>query len=74
MSTIPAHKIALVQLADAPHAEMDKVELSRHFRCLPGEGDFPMVAFTRTNAAARLAAQAREYERIRTLVPDFEER
>ena len=43
--SIPGDKIALVQLADAPWLEMDVVSWSRHFRCFPGQGDFPLTAF-----------------------------
>jgi 4-hydroxyphenylpyruvate dioxygenase len=41
---IPAEKIALVQTADAPGIEMDLLLLSRHHRCLPGQGDLPVAA------------------------------
>ncbi len=43
--SIPGDKIALVQLADAPWLEMDVISWSRHFRCLPGQGDFPLTGF-----------------------------
>src|SRR5687767_14685710 len=33
--SIPADKIALVQLADAPWLDMDVMSWSRHFRCFP---------------------------------------
>jgi hypothetical protein len=36
---IPADRIFLVQLADAPAIEMDLLQWSRHFRNMPGEGD-----------------------------------
>ncbi len=42
---IPANKIALVQLADAPSLQMDVLNFSRHFRCFPGQGDMPIVEF-----------------------------
>jgi 4-hydroxyphenylpyruvate dioxygenase len=42
---IPADKIVLVQLADAPWLEMDVISWSRHFRCFPGQGDFPLTEF-----------------------------
>jgi 4-hydroxyphenylpyruvate dioxygenase len=38
-------KIFLLQLADAPALEMDLLSWSRHFRNLPGQGDFPLVAY-----------------------------
>jgi 4-hydroxyphenylpyruvate dioxygenase len=43
--SIPRDKIALVQLADAPWLDMDVISWSRHFRCLPGQGDFPLLDF-----------------------------
>lgn len=45
MSAIPGNRIFLVQLADAPWLEMDVLSWSRHFRCFPGQGDFPLVDF-----------------------------
>jgi 4-hydroxyphenylpyruvate dioxygenase len=35
----------LVQLADAPWFDMDVMSWSRHFRCFPGQGDFPLLDF-----------------------------
>ena len=43
--SIPRDKIALVQLADAPWLDMDVISWSRHFRCFPGQGDFPLSEF-----------------------------
>ena len=43
--SIPRDKIILVQLADAPWLEMDVINWSRHFRCFPGQGDFPLTDF-----------------------------
>jgi 4-hydroxyphenylpyruvate dioxygenase len=43
--SIPRDKIILVQLADGPWLDMDVINWSRHFRCFPGQGDFPMVDF-----------------------------
>ena len=43
--SIPSDKIVLVQLADAPWLEMDVMSWSRHFRCFPGQGDFPLTEF-----------------------------
>jgi 4-hydroxyphenylpyruvate dioxygenase len=43
--SIPGDKIVLVQLADAPWLEMDAMSWSRHFRCFPGQGDFPLTEF-----------------------------
>jgi 4-hydroxyphenylpyruvate dioxygenase len=43
--SIPADKIFLVQLADAPKLGLDVLSWSRHFRCFPGQGDLPVVPF-----------------------------
>ncbi len=45
MVEIPADRIALVQIADAPDILMDPMSLSRHHRCFPGQGDYPIVDF-----------------------------
>ena len=42
---IPKDRIFLVQVADAPLLDMDYLSWSRHFRCLPGQGDFPLDDF-----------------------------
>lgn len=43
--TIPKDRLFLVQVADAPKLQMDYLSWSRHWRCLPGQGDFDLVAF-----------------------------
>jgi 4-hydroxyphenylpyruvate dioxygenase len=48
---IPADRIFIVQLADAPAVPMDFLYWSRHFRNMPGEGDLPVVAFMKAVAA-----------------------
>ena len=45
IGSIPADKIFLVQLADAPKLGLDVLSWSRHFRCFPGQGDLPVAAF-----------------------------
>ncbi len=45
MSAIPPDSIALVQVADAPKLQMDPLSLSRHYRCYPGQGDFPITDY-----------------------------
>ena len=45
IQSIPADKIFLVQLADAPKLGLDVLSWSRHFRCLPGQGDLPVADF-----------------------------
>ncbi len=42
---IPADKIALVQLADAPMLNMDYLTWGRHFRNFPGQGEMPVMEF-----------------------------
>ena len=49
--SIPSDKIVLVQLADAPWLDMDVIKWSRHFRCFPGQGDFPLTDFMDAVAA-----------------------
>lgn len=39
---IRADKLFFVQLADAPRLSMDSLSWSRHFRVLPGQGDWPV--------------------------------
>lgn len=51
IASIPGEKIFLVQVADAPKLEMDPLSWSRHFRCFPGQGDFPLDVFMRNLAA-----------------------
>ena len=49
--SIPGDRIFIVQLADAPRIDMDLLYWSRHFRCMPGEGDLPVLDFMRAVAA-----------------------
>ncbi|MBR1143218.1 bifunctional sugar phosphate isomerase/epimerase/4-hydroxyphenylpyruvate dioxygenase family protein [Bradyrhizobium sp. AUGA SZCCT0431] len=49
--SIPADRIFLVQLADAPKLGLDVLSWSRHFRCFPGQGDLPVGAFMDAVAA-----------------------
>lgn len=39
---IRADKLFIVQVADAPVLDMDHLNWSRHFRCMPGQGEFPL--------------------------------
>jgi 4-hydroxyphenylpyruvate dioxygenase len=48
IASIPRDKITLVQLADAPWLDMDVINWSRHFRCFPGQGDFPLLDFMKS--------------------------
>jgi 4-hydroxyphenylpyruvate dioxygenase len=45
IESIPRDRIFLVQVADAPKLDMDYLSWSRHFRCMPGQGDLPLVGF-----------------------------
>lgn len=42
---IPGHKIAFVQLADAPRLDMDLLYWSRHFRNFPGQGNLAVADY-----------------------------
>lgn len=46
IASIPGHRIAFVQIADAPKLAMDVLEWSRHYRCFPGQGDLDVAGFT----------------------------
>jgi 4-hydroxyphenylpyruvate dioxygenase len=43
---IRADKLFIVQVADAPLLDMDHLYWSRHFRNMPGQGDFALAEFT----------------------------
>src|SRR5437763_4338488 len=45
LNAIPGDRIFLVQLADAPWLDMDVLTWSRPFRCVPAQGDLPLVDF-----------------------------
>jgi 4-hydroxyphenylpyruvate dioxygenase len=45
IAELPADRIALVQVADAPAISMDPLALSRHHRCYPLQGDLPIDDF-----------------------------
>ena len=45
IAAIPADRIFLVQLADAPQLDLDVLSWSRHFRCFPGQGNLPVADF-----------------------------
>src|SRR6186997_1080204 len=47
IQSIPADKIFLLQLADAPKLGLDVLSWSRHFRCFPGQGDLPVARFVK---------------------------
>ncbi len=45
MRSIPGDRISFVQLADAPRIDMDVLQLSRHLRLFPGQGDLDIASF-----------------------------
>jgi 4-hydroxyphenylpyruvate dioxygenase len=45
LKAIRAEKLFHVQIADAPILTMDPLSWSRHFRCMPGQGDLPLLEF-----------------------------
>ena len=51
MAAIPADRLSFVQLADAPAIDMDVLQLSRHLRLFPGQGDLPIASFMAAIAA-----------------------
>lgn len=44
---IKGDKITIVQIADAPAIEMSPMYLGRHYRCFPGQGSYPVIAYMR---------------------------
>jgi 4-hydroxyphenylpyruvate dioxygenase len=45
IADIPGEKLFFLQLADAPHLEMDVLQWSRHHRLFPGQGIFDLPTF-----------------------------
>lgn len=45
IADLPGDRIFYVQLADAPWLQLDVLSHSRHYRCFPGQGEFPVVSF-----------------------------
>ena len=45
IASIPADKLFILQLADAPRLRMDELQWSRHFRCFPGQGALDVESF-----------------------------
>ena len=52
IAKILGEKIFFAQLADAPIMRLDPLSWSRHFRCFPGQGAFPVTRFTRHTLAS----------------------
>ena len=49
---VPGEKLFFLQLADAPHMDMDVLQWSRHHRLFPGQGAFDLTGFLRHVLAA----------------------
>ncbi len=45
IDAIPGEKLFFLQLADAPHMDMDVLQWSRHYRLFPGQGVWDLPAF-----------------------------
>ncbi|MBO3180026.1 TIM barrel protein, partial [Dermatophilus congolensis] len=48
LTNIPANRIGYMQIADAPHLDMNVLTWSRHHRCYPGQGDLNLVELVGT--------------------------
>src|ERR1700694_4461917 len=51
IGAIPGDRIFLVQLADAPQLDLDVLSWSRHFRCMPGQGNLNINDFMQSVVA-----------------------
>jgi len=51
IGAIPGDHIFLVQLADAPQLDLDVLSWSRHFRCMPGQGNLNINDFMQSVVA-----------------------
>ncbi|HMH98252.1 MAG TPA: sugar phosphate isomerase/epimerase, partial [Bradyrhizobium sp.] len=51
IGAIPGDRIFLVQLADAPQLDLDVLSWSRHFRCMPGQGNLDINDFMQSVVA-----------------------
>ncbi len=72
LAEIDPAKIVFVQLADAPRLSMDLLFWSRHFRCMPGQGDLPVAGFVAellkpAGDAFRDAVVARDGKTVKTI-------
>ena len=47
IAKIPGEKIFMVEVADFAASALEPIEISRHYRLFPGEGNSPMAAFLR---------------------------
>lgn len=44
LAGVPGHKLAALQIADAPRLDMNVLTWSRHYRCFPGQGNLDVAA------------------------------
>ncbi|NEM07121.1 TIM barrel protein [Geodermatophilus normandii] len=51
-AAVPGEKLFFLQLADAPHLQMDVLQWSRHHRLFPGQGAFDLPRFVACVLAA----------------------
>src|ERR1700738_3668879 len=51
IGAIPGDRIFLVQLADAPQLDLNVLSWSRHFRCMPGQGNLNINDFMQSVVA-----------------------
>ena len=52
IADLDGDSIFFLQLADAPAMAMDVLQWSRHYRCLPGQGNFDLTRFMRAVEAS----------------------
>jgi 4-hydroxyphenylpyruvate dioxygenase len=55
LDEIPGEKLFFLQLADAPHLDMDVLQWSRHYRCFPEQGGLDVAGFVARVLAAGYA-------------------
>lgn len=55
IADVPGEKLFFLQLADAPHLDMDVLQWSRHHRLFPGQGTFDLPGFVGQVLAAGYA-------------------
>lgn len=51
IAQIPGNRIYLIQVADSPDLLMDPLSLSRHYRCMPGQGEYRITEFLQAVAS-----------------------
>ena len=56
---VPGEKLFFLQLADAPHLDMDVLQWSRHHRLFPGQGAFDLPGFLEACSPPAMPARCR---------------